>query len=346
MQGRKHVAGFMSGILLAVGILQSLTAYVNAGEFQSESIAETIDDSESIQEAETGAESAGESESGIPLEPVHYVISEMYHGQGKVTIRDNFGNAYEIPSAEEAVSFECNEQAQLVLQAVPADGYEIDIVEFRNDEEIIEKIEDKDILNSSNMFEKTMKVSSNLKIQVNFVEIQKETKEEIVPETETELITETEVESQTEEEPDIETSLESETDASQDGILSEKEREQALQLSGEMENAIEANECIMTLNLGEVGQSWAMFEVFVNRILISEFGPNPVTHFSHIIQTGADYSEYTRTAYCVQYGVSIPAGSHATEMVIPQQQQKYMGYALAYGWKQKGASYDESQYES
>ena len=56
------------------------------------------------------------------------------------------------------------------------DGYEIDIVEFRNDEEIIEKIEDKDILNSSNMFEKTMKVSSNLKIQVNFVESQKETK--------------------------------------------------------------------------------------------------------------------------------------------------------------------------
>ena len=110
----------------------------------------------------------------------------------------------------------------------------------------MKKIEDKDILNSSNMFEKTMKVSSNLKIQVNFVEIQKETKEEIVPETETELITETEVESQTEEEPDIETSLESETDASQDGILSEKEREQALQLSGEMENAIEANECIMT----------------------------------------------------------------------------------------------------
>ena len=346
MQGRKHVAGFMSGILLAVGILQSLTVYVNAGEFQSESIAETIDDSESIQEAETGAETAGESESGIPLEPVHYVISEMYHGQGKVTIRDNFGNIYEIPGAEEAVLFECNEQTKLILQAVPADGYEINIVEFRNDEEIIEKIEDKDILNSSSMFEKTMTVSSNLKIQVNFVEIQKETKEESVPETETELITETQVESQTEKEPDIETSLESETDTSQDGILSEKEREQALQLSGEMENAIEANECIMTLNLGEVGQSWAMFEVFVNRILISEFGPNPVTHFSHIIQTGDDYSEYTRTAYCVQYGVSIPAGSHATEMVIPQQQQKYMGYALAYGWKQKGVSYDESQYES
>ena len=67
-----------------------------------------------IQEAETGAETAGESESGIPLEPVHYVISEMYHGQGKVTIRDNFGNIYEIPGAEEAVLFECNEQTQLI----------------------------------------------------------------------------------------------------------------------------------------------------------------------------------------------------------------------------------------
>lgn len=360
MQRRKYIAGFMSGILLAVGILQPLTLYVNAEELQSESIANTIADSESIQERETeseiemniqsetesGAESADESEPEIYLEPVRYVISEMYHGQGKVTIRDNFDNVYEIPDGEEELSFECDEQTQLLLQAEPADGYEIDTVEFRNDDEIIEKIDDRDILNGQDVYEKTIAVSSNLKIQVNFVEVSEETTGEAVPETETQLIAETEDEPQTEKEPDTETSPESEIDESQDGILSEEEQEQALQLSGEMENVIAANERVMTLNLGEVGQSWAMFEVFVNRILISEFGANPVTHFSHIIQTGADYSEFTRTAYCVQYGVSIPAGSHATEMAIPQQQQNYMGYALAYGWKQSGTAYDEEQYKS
>lgn len=150
---------------------------------------------------------------------------------------------------------------------------------------------------------------------------------------------------QTEKEPDTETSPESEIDESQDGILSEEEREQALQLSGEMENVIAANERVMSLNLGEVGQSWAMFEVFVNRILISEFGANPVTHFSHIIQTGADYSEFTRTAYCVQYGVSIPAGAMQRKWLFPNS-AKLHGYALAYGWKQSGTAYDEEQYKS
>lgn len=167
MQRRKHVAGFMSGILLAVGILQPLTLYVNAEKLQSESIADTIADSESIQEPETeseiemnieseresGEESVSESEPEIHLEPVRYVISEMYHGQGKVTIRDNFGNVYEIPGGEEELSFECDEQTQLLLQAEPADGYEIDTVEFRNDDEIIEKIDDRDILNGQDVYE-------------------------------------------------------------------------------------------------------------------------------------------------------------------------------------------------
>ena len=234
MQRRKHVAGFMSGILLAVGILQPLTLYVNAEKLQSESIADTIADSESIQEPETESEiemdieseteSVSESEPEIHLEPVRYVISEMYHGQGKVTIRDNFGNVYEIPGGEEELSFECDEQTQLLLQAEPADGYEIDTVEFRNDDEIIEKIDDRDILNGQDVYEKTITVSSNLKIQVNFVEVSEETTGETVPGTEMQLLVETEDEPQTEKEPDTEISPESETDESQDGILSEEER--------------------------------------------------------------------------------------------------------------------------
>ena len=64
------------------------------------------------------------------------------------------------------------------------------------------------------MYEKTITVSSNLKIQVNFVEVSEETTGETVPETETQLIAETENEPQTEKEPDTEISPESEIDES------------------------------------------------------------------------------------------------------------------------------------
>lgn len=171
---------------------------------------------------------------------------------------------------------------------------------------------------------------------------------EVVVSTETSSVSETdsELDTATEEELATEEETEKVEDTELDGVLSSDEKKDAEKLTKEMKAAIAMNDSAMTLSLEEVGQSWAMFEVFVNRILVPEFGPNPVTHYSHILQTGANYTEYTHTAYCIQYGVTIPAGSHATESLLPQPQQDYMGYALAYGWKQSGTSYDEGQYQS
>lgn len=149
----------------------------------------------------------------------------------------------------------------------------------------------------------------------------------------------------TEGKPELET--EYQPGEEQDGLLSESERSEAETLSKEMDTAIKANENVMTLNVGEVGQNWGMYSLFVKPVIIGEFEPDYLSDpYSHIIQTGPTYTEYTRTAYCVQYGTPIPAGSYTTETVLPQLQQNYIGYALAYGWKQTGTAYDESQYSS
>lgn len=308
-----------------------------------------------VEEAETKVVSESESETETESELIRYIVSGIYSGQGRMTLTDNLGNVYSIPEPGEVKTFEYDEQSQVILKVSPNEGYEIDAVEIEQQEDV-ESITDKEILNASKIYEKSITVTADTNIKVAFAELPEESESEPASETDAVMETETTIgpESKTESETELESEskakaeneIESETNESRDGKLTKDEREEALKMSKEMDAAIKTNEAIMTLSLGEVGQSWAMFEVFVNRIVIAELGPTAVTHFSHIIQTGPTYSEYTRTAYCVQYGVSIPAGSYATESLLPQLQQNYMGYALAYGWKQNGTAYDESQYES
>lgn len=63
----------------------------------------------------------------------------------------------------------------------------------------------------------------------------------------------------TEGKPELET--EYQPGEEQDGLLSESERSEAETLSKEMDTAIKANENVMTLNVGEVGQNWGMYSV-------------------------------------------------------------------------------------
>ena len=327
-------------------------------EAVTETAAEMLSEMESSStEAET--ETGSETEETEP-EPVKYTVSGIYHGLGKVMFKDNMGNIYEISGSDRETTFELDEGTELTIQAAPEEGYEIASVEIIDDIGYTWKNDDRESLNAAASYEKNFSVSSNTKISVQFKGLPEETETEALEDgvtesdtaTEAETIERTETTIEVETETDIkqdtkvETEPDKETDASQDGILSAEEKTEAEKLTKEMKAAIAMNDSAMTLSLGEVGQSWAMFEVFVDRILVPEFGPNPVTHYSHVLQTGADHSGYTHTAYCIQYGVSIPAGSHATESLLPQPQQDYMGYALAYGWKQNGTAYDESQYES
>lgn len=391
---KRRIAGMTAVLMCVMNILQPVTLYASADDLPPETVTETetveLPETSTVMETEpeslieteavteTAAEMLGEMESSsteaetetetgmeteeTELEPVKYMVSGMYHGQGKVMFKDNMGNIYEISGSDRETTFELDEGTELTIQAAPEEGYEIAAVEIIDDSGYTWKNDDRESLNATASYEKNFAVSADTKVDVQFAELpeketetleDRETKSEIVAVEETiekseanievETETDTRQDTKVETEPDKETQ---ETDASQDGILSAEEKKEAEKLTKEMKAAVAMNDSAMTLSLGEVGQSWAMFEVFVDRILVPEFGPNPVTHYSHVLQTGAGHSEYTHTAYCIQYGVSIPAGSHATESLLPQQQQDYMGYALAFGWKQNGTAYDESQYES
>ena len=317
-------------------------------------------------ESETEMESLSESQMETELEiepasePIRYTVSGTYSGQGHMTITDNLGNVYEIPGPGGEKIFECDDQTPVILKISPDEGYEINAVEI-DQQGNIESIADVEILNASEIYEKIVTVTADTKIKVAFAELPQapktETESESIPEVQTELEAESETGSEpapesesimeTEPEMESETEKEAEPDKSQDGKLTEDEREEALEMSKEMDAAIKTNEAIMTLSLGEVGQNWGMYSLFTHPVIISEIDPTYVSDpYSHIIQTGPTYTEYTRTAYCIQYGTPIPAGSYTTETVLPQLQQNYMGYALAYGWKQTGTAYDESQYAS
>lgn len=389
---KRRIAGMTAVLMCAMNILQPVTLYASAEELPPETVTETetaelqetstvmetepespieteavtATETEMLSEMESGnteveTETGSETEETEP-EPVKYIVSGIYHGLGKVTIKDSIGNIYEISGPDRETSFEVDEGVELTMQAVPEEGQEIAAVEIVDDGGYVWKSDDRGSLNAAASYEKNFAVSADTKVDVQFAELpeketetleDRETKSEIVAVEETIEKSEANIEVETETDAKLDTKSETEpdkvteeTDASQDGILTEEEKTEAEKLTKEMKAAIAMNDSAMTLSLGEVGQSWAMFEVFVDRILVPEFGPNPVTHYSHVLQTGAGHSEYTHTAYCIQYGVSIPAGSHATESLLPQQQQDYMGYALAYGWKQNGTAYDESQYES
>ena len=390
---KRRIAGMTAVLMCVMNILQPVTLYASADELPPETVTETetvelpetsivmetepespieteavtATETEMLSEMESSnteveTETESETEETEP-EPVKYIVSGIYHGLGKVTIKDSIGNIYGISGPDRETSFELDEGTELTIQAAPDEGYEIAAVEIIDDSGYTWKNDDRESLNATVSYEKNFAVSSNTKVSVQFVELPTKTetetlgdgenKSETVTEAETIEESETAMEAETETDAKLDTKSETEpdketqeTDASQDGMLTEEEKAEAEKLTKEMKAAIAMNDSAMTLSLGEVGQSWAMFEVFVDRILVPEFGPNPVTHYSHVLQTGADHSGYTHTAYCIQYGVSIPAGSHATESLLPQPQQDYMGYALAYGWKQNGTAYDESQYES
>lgn len=100
---------------------------------------------------------------------------------------------------------------------------------------------------------------------------------------------------------------------------------------------------IMPMALGDRVQNWGMYQMFTGYVYITQFGPNAQYGYSHIVQND---DNYTRTAYCIEYGRECPAGGYLTEEVLSVNQKAEIGYALANGWKQTGTSYDEAQYQN
>lgn len=217
---KRRIAGMMVGILCVINVLQPLCTYADELSQTSETVMEIVAESESVRSSsteaepetasdnsiesepesfqnetetvETIAESETEPESVLETEPIHYTVSGTYSGQGHLTITDNFGNIYEIPEPEEEKKIECAKQSKIVLNMSPDKGYEIKSVEI-SQKENIESITDKEVLNASEMYEKTITVTADTKIKVTFeelteaVETESETQSEVGPETESGL---------------------------------------------------------------------------------------------------------------------------------------------------------------
>ncbi len=90
---------------------------------------------------------------------------------------------------------------------------------------------------------------------------------------------------------------------------------------------------------GDTGTTYAMYMAVTKPLSISAFGQGTTQMWEHIIQTeGA-----TRTAYCMEYGVPLGAGTLMTWTDMSSQSQKEIGYALHFGWKHQ--AYDEAVYQ-
>ena len=109
-----------------------------------------------------------------------------------------------------------------------------------------------------------------------------------------------------------------------------------------------SQEEIAKLVVGDQGVTWGMYQLFNGTQYITELGPNGNDPYSHIVQVDPDGDGVltTYTAYCSQFGVYYKSGMTVVEATLSEAQKDYMGYALAYGWKQSGTSYDQAQYES
>lgn len=144
-----------------------------------------------------------------------------------------------------------------------------------------------------------------------------------------------------------ETVVESETQSVTD---TEPEASEAVKQEGTLVRRIASENGIQTYALGTYGVNHGMYRLYSSVQIISELGSNSSDPYSHIIQLDTngdgDYSDLTYTAYCIQYGVLSPGGNYLTESSLSVLQKKYIGYALAYGWRQTGTAYDESQYSN
>ena len=106
---------------------------------------------------------------------------------------------------------------------------------------------------------------------------------------------------------------------------------------------------LQPLAIGDVGQNWGMYSLFTNYTLISELGSGATYAYGHIIQVDTNYDkvyeDVTYTGYCIEYGKECPSGGYLTETELSVAQKDYLGYALAYGWRQKETTYVESIYK-
>ena len=144
---KRRIAGMTAVLMCAMNILQPVTLYASAEELPPETVTETetaelqetstvmetepespieteavtATETEMLSEMESGnteveTETGSETEETEP-EPVKYIVSGIYHGLGKVTIKDSIGNIYEISGPDRETSFEVDEGVELTMQA-------------------------------------------------------------------------------------------------------------------------------------------------------------------------------------------------------------------------------------
>ena len=101
---------------------------------------------------------------------------------------------------------------------------------------------------------------------------------------------------------------------------------------------------------GDIGQNWGMYQLFKEYTLVPELGTHVNFGYSHIIQVDVNhdyqYEDVTYTGYCIEYGRECPSGGYLTETALSPNQREYIGYAMAYGWRQTGKVYDPGQYNN
>ena len=368
-------------ILCAVNIIQPVWASAGTGVLQTEPVEselietelleltdeESTKETESIGETEGETESERESETTALSEPestfkaenenketgeteVSEVckVSMKFFGKGRILMTDGEGNFYEENPDTLDRAFVVEKDTYLTYEITPEEGYETERMDIYKGGAL------KDSVRSRGTEEKItgeIQVDSEVLLEIHFTELAKETEADEVITEETGIYGESEPKSETEIPRSSESGFTEETEKQNeenqsfepfetDGNLSFLEGIKAEKLVQELE------EEVMPMTSGNTGQVWGMYKIYTKEdVIIDEFLPGFKSNdYSKIIQTGPTLSENTMTAYCIQYGIACPAGGHLTEADLTVSQKNWIGYALEFGWRQKGDVYDEAQY--
>lgn len=349
---------------------------------ETETTAETV----AVTMAAAGTTTAAESETGTELEPeselvsvtegiseteeakdgVVYSVSTKFFGKGRMKMTDGQGKEYFLTSDSPGGRLTFAEDESLAYEVTPGESCRIDRADIYKDGALIhlsgdaqaddkitgEIVVDSDVLFELYFQESSEEIKSEASVPGEYLESGAKAEGETGLQTETKGETETEVQTETKGETEAKTDPEKITEKQE-----EKNRvPEALKADGKLsfmegmasEALAERISESISMSGGQIGQVWGMYKIFAgDNVIIDEFMPGFQSNdYSKIIQTGPTLSENTMTGYCIQFGVACPPGGYVTESNLTPAQKLWMGYALAFGWKQTGSAYDEAQYSN
>lgn len=307
---------------------------------------ETESEIDAVSEPESFFETENRSEETMEIE-----VSEVckvyikFFGKGRIEVTDGEGNGYALDSDTLDRKLEFAEDEKLRYEIMPDEGYETERMDIYKGGAFCDSVKGAE---KENKLNGEIKVDSDILFEIHFIELL-EPESVAEPESDMPLETETAVETESGTMPELKSIEETEKPEVEEQTVEPFETDGQLSFLEGIEAetlALKLEAEIMPLISGEVGQVWGMYKIYANdNIIIDEFMPGfQQNDYSKIIQTGPTFNENTMTAYCIQFGITCPAGGYLTESDLTVTQKNWIGYALEFGWKQEGNAYDEAQY--